>query len=158
MVVKLNFEMQWAWNLIRYFDSLDKDISNFKPFMIDAVDEIQKASNENFATKWAKLNNKRAPLSQTTLNARKSRSWYYKQAPNNPWILRRTWKLQENTKKTATEKDWIFEFLQDYAKYHQTWKGRMKRPLFEFTAEVNAEISRRMQEFLRTQIKDNNFI
>lgn len=157
MVVKLNFEMKWAWNLVRSFDALNKDISNFKPFMIDAVEEIQKASDENFATKGNKLNNKRADLSNSTKNARKNRIWYYKKTPNKPWILRRTWNLQENVKKKTTKKDWTFEYLEKYAKYHQTWKWIMKRPMFEFTAEVNADISRRMQEFLRTQIKYNDF-
>ena len=157
MAIKLTFEMQGAGNLIRSFGSLSNDISNFQPFMKEALDVIDKSKDENFKTKWSNLNNKRAWLSPTTLKARKNRSWYYKQAPNNPSTLRWTWRLQENTKQTPEKSVWIYEFLQDYAKYHQTGSWKMKRPLFEFTSKVNAEISRKMQEFLNNNIKKNWF-
>lgn len=138
--------VNWG-NISREFEWFINKITNFQDYWDGVLDIMEEEKDKNFKTEWANMQItwRRNPLSPTTQKLRAQRSWYYKNPSNKPWILRWTGNLQEKIARKKNAWSCAMLFQMPYAIDHQAWKWRMKRPLFEFSPKVKAEIIRSIQ-------------
>lgn len=140
-------EMVGWWNLSRSLEQFMDQAMDWENYRDWVLDTMKKEKDKIFSTEWAVLSNnpRRAPLSVGTATARAKRTWYYKNAPNNPRILRWTSNLQTNISTTKDKLSCTMSFNADYAIYHQMGNGAKHRAVFEFNPAIKAEIMRSIQ-------------
>jgi phage gpG-like protein len=152
----IQFKIISWWNLSRSLESFIKDKMDRKDYRDWVLDTMNDIKDKNFKSEWRdlKINRKRQPLSVSTSQARMKRTWYYKNQPRNPWILRWTGNLQENITREKKDLSCALIFNANYAIYHQDWQWSKHRTIFEFNNPVKAEIMRNIQ----TQFNKNIWI
>lgn len=153
--MQLTFIVNWEKQLSRNLRIFAVNIWNLQPFFKDSVDIVHERSNSIFKSSWSNVEKSPTwkPLSQSTLKARSSRKGYYRQSPSSPWVLRWTWKLQDNISKSFTKTSWKLEYLQPYAKYHQNWWKKLpKRAIIDLSNSTNALIIKALQKKINDDI------
>lgn len=155
-MVQLSFTVDGDKQLSRNLRLFVDKIENLKPFYQDAIEIVKTRKDAVFSAQWSNVQKgpKRAALSSSTLTARGRGRGYYKNAPNNPGILRWTGRLQDDTTTTITDRYGSFEMNAPYAIYHQRGWGKLpKRPVLDLDNETNAEIVRALQKKINSDIK-----
>ena len=139
--------LKWAWSLSRQLEDFISKSLDFEKYRDSVLDVMKEEKNNIFNAGWKNLqiHQKRSPLSLTTQLSRQRRTGYYKQSPNNPWILRWTGNLQNNIKTDKTKNSCSMEFKSDYAIYHQDGKWSKKRAVFEFNNKIKTQIMKAIQ-------------
>lgn len=148
--------VNWDVQLSRNLRVLANNITDYSDFFKDALDIVQKRTNDMFTAQWKNLEKSSnwKDLSQTTLVARSSRQWYYKNAPNNPWVLRWTWRLQEDVAKIVGNTSASITWKAPYAEYHQEWWWRLpKRAIIDLSNETNNKIVKALQSKINRDIR-----
>jgi len=149
--MSINGDVQLSRNLRVLAD----DLKNLKPFYKEAIWIVKDKSDEIFKQEWKNIqkSNKWKWLSSGTKTARQNKRWYYKKPSNNPWVMRWTGNLQDNTTEIATKAFGLFKFNSSYAIYHQKGgKTLPKRALIDLDNKTNAEIIRALQGLINKQI------
>lgn len=155
----MSFEVDGEIQLSRSLDLLVKDIPDLKDFFKETVTLIDERSDKLFAKKGknVKKGKKWKDLAKSTKYARKKRYGYYKQAPDNPSVLRWTGNLQDSKKKKYTDDYGSLEYTAKYAIYHHKGNDNLpERSLIDLSNDVNAEIVRGLQKQLHNKFKIAN--
>jgi len=154
--MQIKFEVNWQIQLSRNLRLVAINLKNLKPFFEKSLDIIKERTDEVFEKEWSNVekNPKWRKLTPRVEKARIKRWWYYKKTPNNPWILRWTWNLQENITKEATNKNWVLIYNAPYAIYHQNWWLNLpKRAIIDLSNKVNDKIIKTLQMKINNDIK-----
>jgi len=146
--MNITMEIVSWWNLSRQLEKFIWTALKRPNYWDGVLKVMEELKDENFNTEWSWLtiNPRRSPLSVSTVRARKQRSWYYRQSPSRPKILRWTWNLQDNISYIKDSTYCAMKFNAKYALFHQDWSWRMRRSVFEFNPKVKAEIMRAIQK------------
>lgn len=155
MAFSLNFQVMGWDTLIRSIQGLSDDIQDWTEAMEESVNAIQTSVDKNFTSEKSETEGRWSSLSNPTQKSRERRWWYYRQSPNNPGILRRTWKLQESVKKTATPLMGVLEYIAPYAKYHNIGWGKIpKRKFLELSPETKHIIDGIFVKYMNKKINN----
>ena len=119
--MQLTFTVNGDVQLSRNLRTLITQLPNMAEFYSDALDIVEKRSDDIFASKGTNVekSDKWKDLAPSTKKARDRRWGYYKKSPNRPSTLRWTGRLQEDRTKTVQRDRAIFQFNAPYAIYHQ---------------------------------------
>lgn len=153
----MNIKMEFNWEtLIRGLRDLELNDSDMRGFVSDWLDIVKDHTDDIFKSEGAKLrnHNRWKQLDPKTKKARNRRRWYYKQNPSNPWILRRTGNLQDNTTKMVGTREGTLTWNAEYAKYHLNWPN--KRVFIELDEGSKADIVREAQKRMEEEIQKFN--
>lgn len=148
MVVNLTFQVQWWDKISRVLQDMNVVVTDMSQPMEQAIEIIQEWVDENFKREWSRTEWKRKELSKATQKARANRWWWYRQSPNNPWILRWTGRMQENVEKLVRRNYGSIQRKTEYAKYHQWWRWVPKRKFIDLNNDIKREVTRIFQKYL----------
>lgn len=154
-MAQIKFTINWEVQLSRNLRTLAVNIKNMWEFIKEAVEIVEDRSNEIFKSEWKNVekNPKWAPLANSTQTARDKRYWYYKKAPNRPWTLRWTWRLQEDKTKRLLNNSWTLSYNAPYAVYHQDWWPNLpKRAIIDLSNATNEKIVKALQKKINKEI------
>lgn len=153
--MQIKIDIDWQTQLSRNLRVFVDNLENLSEFYEEAIDIIKTRSDSIFSAAWTNVekNPKWKPLSSATLKARKERSWYYKASPNKPWVLRWTWRLQEDTTTTINDRYWSFEYNAPYAEKHQSGDGVPKRAFLDLDNRTNENIVKSLQNKIQRDLK-----
>lgn len=141
MAFELKFQVDGWDNLIRSLWDFENDVWDLKEEFSAALDIIQDWVDQNFKREQSDTEWRWTNLTEPVLKARARRRWNYRAAPNNPWILRWTGRLQESVTKTAEDMRWVIEYTAPYARYHNIWWKKIpKRKFLELSPETKHKI------------------
>lgn len=131
-------------------NSLDKAGKNLKPAFEDLGDElVSYYGGKVFTTQGQAIGERWRPLAASTVEARRKRQGYYKQAPTAVGkILIWTGRLRDGFKKKAKRAKLTISNPVKYFRYHQLGK----RPVFKITTEVIAKVKLGINKYLSKQI------
>lgn len=153
--MQLTFTVNWQVQLSRNLRTLVTQLPNMGEFFKDALDIVEKRTDEVFASKWSNVEKSERwkDLAPSTKRARERKWWYYKKTPNKPSTLRWTWRLQEDRTKIIERDRAIYQHNAPYAIYHQEWGWRLpKRAIIDLDNRTNQEIVRAMQSKIQRDI------
>jgi hypothetical protein len=146
LMVYIKMEVSGVTEISRNLRIAIDNLKSLWPFFWDAINAVHDRSNMNFKTNWSSANPARPWLSPSTQEAREKRRGGYKKEPNKPWVLRRTWELQENTRKQSNDNYWSLAYLATYAKYHQNgWRWLPKRKIIDIDDALRKKITKLLQ-------------
>ena len=154
--MQISIKINWVTELSRNLRVTATKIQDFTPFIKDSLDIMKDRTDEIFKNQWNNV--EKAPvwkaLKSSTVMARNWRHWYYKQTPNNPWILRWTWNLQDNVTKEVWKNKWTLSYNAPYANFHQDWWGKLpKRAIIDLSNKTNELIIKAMQKLINSITK-----
>lgn len=152
--MQIKIDIAWQTQLSRNLRLFADSLENLSEFYWEAIWIIKERSDSIFAAAWSNVekNPKWKPLSAATITARRKRTWHYKNAPNKPWVLRWTWRLQDDTTTTINDRYWSFEYNAPYAEKHQTWEWVPKRAFLDLDNRTNENIVKSLQNKIQRDI------
>jgi len=147
--MQVSIAVDWMKQLDRNMRLLIGNVQNTQDMNKEVIALVDQNIDEIFKQKWKNVEKwkKWGELAPSTIKARERRRWYYKQAPNSPSTLRRTWRLQEKRNKTVTKYFWQLQMLQPYAVYHHRWwkPNPPQRSIIDLNNKLNSDIIRAIQ-------------
>lgn len=153
--MQITFKVNWQEQLSRNLRTLVTQLPNMGEFFKDALDIVEKRTDEIFASKGTNVekSDKWKDLSPSTKKARERRWGYYKKNPDKPSTLRWTWRLQEDRTKIIERDRAIYQHNAPYAIYHQEGGRKLpKRAIIDLDNRTNQEIVRAMQAKIERDI------
>lgn len=154
-MAQLRLSVSWNIQLSRNIRAFADNLKNMKEFYQEAVDIIAERKDAVFSEEGSNVKKwpKRKALSPVTLEARASRKWHYSKSPSKPWILRRTWRLQEDVTIVATDSMGSIKMNAPYAAQHQNWSWKIpKRPMLDIDNETGTKIVKALQEKIHNDL------
>ncbi len=154
--MQIKFDIDGDVQLSRNLRLAVVKLSNMKEFHEDAIEIMDKRSDDLFKKKWRNVekNPKWKPLASSTKKARANRTWYYKKTPNNPSVLRWTWNLQDNRTIKSNQNFGSMQFNAPYAVYHQRWgKNLPQRAIIDLDNNTNTKIIKALQKKVQKDLK-----
>ncbi len=147
-MAQIKFSVVGDIQLSRNLRVLTKNLRNLKGFFDESLKIVEERTDEVFQGKGKNMEKspKWKPLSASTQKARKMRWGYYKKTPKNPSVLRWTGNLQDNRKRTVTNKSGKLQFDADYGIHHQRGSGNLpRRAVVDISNRTVAEMVRALQ-------------
>lgn len=154
--MQITFSVNGEEQLSRNLRVLVSDLWDMQSFFEETLKIVEKRTDDIFKGKWANVAKwpKWKKLSPATIKARDKRRWYYKQTPNNPSLLRRTWNMQESRRTEFWKDYWLLVFDAPYADYHQEWwRNLPKRAIIDLSNDTNTKIVKAMQQKIQDTVK-----
>lgn len=148
-MAQLKFTVNGDIQLSRNLRIAAVQIADLSDFYKEAIEIVENRTDEIFKTAWKNVKKwpSRDSLSPVTERARAAWWWHYSASPNNPWVMRWTWRLQDDRTKVVTKNSWSLTFNAPYAWYHQEWIPNKlpQRAIIDLDNDTNQKIVKSLQ-------------
>lgn len=153
--MQITLSVLWKEQLSRNLRVAVTQLPKMREFFQEACEIVSEKSDAIFSAGGSNVQKspKRKQLSPATVKARQKWWWYYKNRPNNPWILRWTWKMQESKKIKVSDSSGILEFTDEKAMFHQQGGWRLpQRAVLDLDNDTNTKIVKAMQQKIENDL------